>query len=456
MERGRRGPVMARVGWVVIVGLAMAFAWGLHRRARLEASGEGVIRMLFVPSVEQGTLVRRGEELARFVRADSGLVVRSEVPTSYAAVIQALGTGQADVAWVPAFAYVLAHARYGAEARLQVVRAYDLDAVVVVRTGRGEPVSLADLAGHGVALPGDLPGGLAEEVRAWLDREAPGWVAVKVADDVAAVRLLLDEPGRVAAAVSSHVFSGPNDLVGDGRKRLESERPGTMAATRVLATTGRRVARRTTTYNGCILARTDSGIRGLADLEGRTFAFSDETSTSGHIFARALLDRAGVRLGRTFFAGGHPNVVQAVADGKVAAGAVFYSPPGERERRERTFVGDARKLILKRFATDSERLRFLAEVRIVALTDPIPNDVCCVRKGFPRGTWERFARSLQRFLDTEAGRSAYFDLVAGVAAAPCDDTAFDGFRDALRRSGVSAGRLLEAEEAKLRRRGGGG
>ena len=41
---------------------------------------------------------------------------------SYAAVIEALGAGQADVAWMPAFAYVIAHARYGAEVKLQVVR----------------------------------------------------------------------------------------------------------------------------------------------------------------------------------------------------------------------------------------------------------------------------------------------------------------------------------------------
>ena len=74
--------------------------------------------MLFVPSVEQGTLVERGDELARFIRRDSGLILRSEVPTSYAAVIQALGSGQADVAWMPAFAYVIAHARYGARGQV--------------------------------------------------------------------------------------------------------------------------------------------------------------------------------------------------------------------------------------------------------------------------------------------------------------------------------------------------
>ena len=73
--------------------------------------------MLFVPSVEQGTLAQRGDELARFIREDTGLILQTEVPTSYAAVIQALGAEQADVAWMPAFAYVIANDRYGAEAQ---------------------------------------------------------------------------------------------------------------------------------------------------------------------------------------------------------------------------------------------------------------------------------------------------------------------------------------------------
>ena len=115
-----RGALLPRLGWLLAVLLFLAFVAGLVRRGRIEQAGEQVIRMLFVPSVEQGTLARRGNELAEFVRKDSGLVIRSAVPTSYAAVVQALGVGQADIAWVPAFAYVVANARFGAEARLQV------------------------------------------------------------------------------------------------------------------------------------------------------------------------------------------------------------------------------------------------------------------------------------------------------------------------------------------------
>jgi len=450
MKQSRRSVWMPRIGWTVVVLLLGYFIWGLDRRARLKATGGRVVEMLFVPSVEQGTLVRRGDELARFIRADSGLVLRSQVPTSYAAVIEALGAGQADVAWIPAFAYVLANARYGAEARLQVVRSVDRYAILVTRTAAGEPERLEELANRRVAIPKTVAGRLREMVVEGLDRAAPGWVEVPADSGKDAVRQLVER--RVDAAVSRHVYSGPHDMVGDGRKELEYERPGALRETRVLFTTEMAAPELTNVYYGCVMTRPDSGIRRLEDLEGRTFAFSDETSTSGHIFARALLDRAGVGLGHVLFAGGHPNVVQAVKDGKVDGGATFYSPPSESNALDGTLVGDARFLVVKNMKSVEERLAFLDEVRIVALTDPIPNDVCCVRRGFPRSVWTRLEASLRRFLDTPDGRSAYYDLVAGVAAASCTDEDFDDFRAALTSSGVSAVRLLEEAETKLERR----
>jgi ABC-type phosphate/phosphonate transport system substrate-binding protein len=442
---------MPRVGWLVVVALFAFFVWGLNRRARLEVRGEEAVQMLFVPSVEQGTLVRRGDELARFIRADAGLVLATQVPTSYAAVIQALGTGQADVAWIPAFAYVLANARYGAEARLQVVRSVDRYAIVVTRSGGGEPETLEELAGRGVAIPDTVTGELREMVVTSLDESAPGWTEVRATDGTDAVERLVDRRDGVDAAVSRHVYSGPNDLVGDGRKRLESIRPGTLRETSIIHTTSRAARELSSVYYGCIMTRADSGLRRLEDLEGKSFAFSDETSTSGHIFARALLERHGIELGHVLFAGGHPNVVQAVFDGKVDGGASFYSPPSEANRRDGTLVGDARFLIVKNMQTVEEREAYLEQVRVIALTDPIPNDVCCVRRGFPESVWQRFSASLDRFLETPDGKAAYYDLVAGVAAAECTDADFDDFRDALRRSGVSASRLLDAAEEKLNR-----
>ena len=448
----KRREILPRAGWLLAALLFLAFIAGLVRRDRIEQAGEEVIRMLFVPSVEQGTLARRGNELAEFVRKDSGLVIRSAVPTSYAAVVQALGVGQADIAWVPAFAYVVAHARYGAEARLQVVREAERYAVVVTRNGAGEPAGLADLTKKKIAFPKSFSPELRASLIPELDRWAPGWVEVPAEDDKDAVQQLLDRSDAVDAAASSWVFSGPKDLVGDGRKLLEYDRPGTLEKTRIAFKTGEAARERVNVYYGSVLTRTDSGVSRLEDLNGRPFAFSDATSTSGYIFPLNLLNASSVKLGHVYFAGGHANVVQAVADGKVAGGSSFYSPPGKVNEIEHTYVADARHLVMKRIPTDEGRLAFLDEVRVLALTDPIPNDVCCVRRGFPKATWDRFERSLQKFIATPEGLRAYLDLVAAVAAQPCDDATFDGFRSALRATGVSAVKLLEAEDEKLRKK----
>ena len=436
----------------MVIVLLFAFVWGLNRRSRLESSGQKAVQMLFVPSVEQGTLVRRGDELARFVRTDSGLTLRSQVPTSYAAVIEALGAGQADVAWIPAFAYVLANARYGAEARLQVVRSVDRYGIIITRDGAGEPDRLENLVDARIAFPQTIRGRLRAMLVELLDEYAPGWVEVPVADDKEAAWYLAERKDGVVAAASRHVTSGPNDLVGDGRKELEYDRPGTMLETRIVHRTDQAAPELSKVYYGCVMTRSDSGINRLEDLNGKTFAFSDETSTSGHIFARALLQRSNVELGHIFFAGGHPNAVRAVEDGKVAGGASFYSPPSAANERDGTKVGDARFLILKNMADQETRDAFLENVRVIALTDPIPNDVCCVRRGFPESIWRDFEASLNRFLETPDGQGAYYDLVAGVAAAPCTDADFNEFRDALKKTGVSASKLLEAAEAKLERK----
>lgn len=446
---------LPRVGWSLAALGFVVFVWGLDRRQSLEAKGDEVLRMLFVPSVEQGTLVERADELARFIRKDTGLVLQTEVPTSYAAVIQALGSEQADVAWMPAFAYVIAHGRYGAEARLQVVRSAERDGIVVTRRGQGEPAALADLAGRGVAMPKSLPEELRAKLAAALDAQAPGWTEVAAKNDKDAVRLLIERPFEVAAASSSHVFSGPYDLIGDGRKELEYDQPGTLDRTRIVYQTEEPVQDLDTTYRGCVMARTDSGIRRLSDLEGRSFAFSDETSTSGHIFPRMLLDRNKVNLGRIYFAGGHPNVVQAVWDGKAMAGSTFYSPPGIKQREEKLYVGDARYIIMRRFQTDQEREDFLKTVRILALTDPIPNDLCAARKGLSEAIWKRFVDSFERYLKTPEGAEVFNELLTAVGVAEIDDSAFDGFRKALESSGLSAEGLMEAAEEKLEKKKAG-
>ena len=80
------------------------------------------------------------------------------------------------------------------------------------------------------------------------------------------------------------------------------------------------------TYHSIIIARPDHGIRGLEDLGGKTFAFVDPGSTSGFLFPKAGLIKAGydpdTYFSRVIFSGGHDASAIAVQNGKVDAASI--------------------------------------------------------------------------------------------------------------------------------------
>jgi len=81
-----------------------------------------------------------------------------------------------------------------------------------------------------------------------------------------------------------------------------------------------------TFYHSQVVAHKDSGIRTVADLKGRTFAFVDPSSTSGHLFPKAGLMKAGFNtdkdFGRVIFSGSHDSSAIAVQNKKVDAAAI--------------------------------------------------------------------------------------------------------------------------------------
>ncbi len=65
--------------------------------------------MAFVPSSDSTKVLASGEPLAALLKDATNLNFKVSVPTSYTAVIEAMGAGQTDVGWLAPFAYVLAH-----------------------------------------------------------------------------------------------------------------------------------------------------------------------------------------------------------------------------------------------------------------------------------------------------------------------------------------------------------
>lgn len=90
------------------------------------ASGPGSearpITMYFVPSEQVDKVLASGNQIAKDLEALTGLKFKTAVPTSYSAVIESMGSGDADVAWLATFAYLIAKQKYNAEVALTTVR----------------------------------------------------------------------------------------------------------------------------------------------------------------------------------------------------------------------------------------------------------------------------------------------------------------------------------------------
>jgi phosphate/phosphite/phosphonate ABC transporter binding protein len=140
------------------------------------------------------------------------------------------------------------------------------------------------------------------------------------------------------------------------------------------------------TYRGIIVARKDSGLKTVADLEGKRFAFVDPKSASGYVYPRAMLIEKGVTPERYFketvFAGGHDKVIAAVLEGRADAGAIYDGALG----------------VAKRLGAPVENL-----VTLVS-TDPIPHDAIAVRIGMDESLAKKIQAALVDLDKSEAGR----------------------------------------------------
>jgi len=86
------------------------------------------------------------------------------------------------------------------------------------------------------------------------------------------------------------------------------------------------VERGAPTYNSILIANATGGVKTLADIQGKPFAFGDQASTSSHLAPRAFLLKTAQLDGdkdyKPVFLGTHDAVARAVQAGQVPAGAL--------------------------------------------------------------------------------------------------------------------------------------
>ncbi len=272
------------------------------------------IRIYFTPSVDAKRISFNAVALTDYLHKKTGYYFTTAVPASYVAVVEAFGSDKVDIAAINTFSYLMANAKYGAEAKLRVVR--------------------------------------------------------------------------------------------EGNQ---------------------------TTYKGQIITRYDSGINTLKDINGRTMAYVDPSSTSGYILPKAMLDSMGVKPSETVFAMRHDNVVTMVYQGQAAAGATYYAPP-DTETGE---IMDARMRVLKQFPDVAQK------VKIIGFTQDIPNDPWVFRKSLNETMKEKIIDALLDFVKTPAGKKALFDIYDITGLVRTKDSDYDGLRKLLEQQHISFEKLVK-------------
>jgi phosphate/phosphite/phosphonate ABC transporter binding protein len=83
---------------------------------------ENPLIMALAPLATTQELLASGDAIAQQLSALTGYTIKTTVPTSYGALVEAMGSGNAHIGWLPPFAYVVAHAKGYADVGLITIR----------------------------------------------------------------------------------------------------------------------------------------------------------------------------------------------------------------------------------------------------------------------------------------------------------------------------------------------
>ena len=261
-------------------------------------TADNPIVMTFVPSGEQETVTTGSEAINALLQAQTGLVIKSNVATSYAAAIEAMGAGNAHVGWLNTFNYLLAHEKFDARPLLVAERFGSTSyASLVVANADAGIASLQDLKGKTFCRAEAL--------------STSGWIVPSVmlkAVGVAESDLTVVDSGNHDAVVAA-VYAGKDCVAGavfdDARDGAKETYADVMDKVIVIATSDdipndnvsviaglpEDIAK--TLAEGLMaIAATEDGAKALTDTYGIE-KFQPTTDTFYDAF-RSTLDKAGV------------------------------------------------------------------------------------------------------------------------------------------------------------------
>jgi phosphonate transport system substrate-binding protein len=208
------------------------------------------------------------------------------------------------------------------------------------------------------------------------------------------------------------------------------------------------------------VVRRDSDFETLEDLDGATWAYPSATSTSGYLYPVAIFDSLGITFAETVEAGGHPQAVKAVYLGEADVGTCYFSPPLLPEGRwamgddpdipdelvpecglneEGKMYCGGWRVLDARVPVAEEAPDIIQAVRILDISDEIPNDTMSYSPDFPMELREIITQAVIDYIGSEACgeticNESFYDWTA---AGPIYDENFDGVRLLMEAQGIT-------------------
>ncbi len=171
-------------------------------------------------------------------------------------------------------------------------------------------------------------------------------------------------------------------------------------------------------FHSLFITQPGSGINTLNDLNGRTFAFGDVNSTSGHLMPEYFLRQAGVGadvIAKASYTGGHDATALAVANKRVDAGALD----------ETVF-----EKMTKEGKLDPQ------QVKVFYTTPPFFDYVWAARKGLNPQTAESFKNALLKLNAGGADAARVLALLNATQYVPANDADYQRLRQAATDAGL--------------------
>ncbi|MHC1784735.1 MAG: phosphate/phosphite/phosphonate ABC transporter substrate-binding protein [Anaerolineaceae bacterium] len=222
-------------------------------------------------------------------------------------------------------------------------------------------------------------------------------------------------------------------------------------------------------YWAQVLVARDSEFETLEDLDGKKWGLTDPGSTSGYLVPLAMFQAAGIEPSESIETGGHPQSVKAVYNGEVDFSTSFYTPWGPPEGVAEWEEGDdpdvpddvldACKVTEDGKSIDcggyiirdaranirEEAPDVIQKVRILTVSEGIPNDTLSFGPEFPAETRAKIEEALSAFAETEDFKTSIgskdFYNWTGIASAT--DADYDFVRLMVEAAGITLESLGE-------------